>query len=140
MSLMSEMVPVMDAQRGAPGRLLAELATKDQHTPWRVYVRGLEAANQVRFVPAGEVLTAQRVYIDLLQPCKGPFRALRGQTAGSRNRYLAQDEVPAAVWHALIEHCACVDKESGAIASFIDLPCRRRAVEQESNERRAFAA
>ena len=137
---MSEMVPVMDAQWGAPARLLAEFAPEDQHTPWREYVRRLEATDQVRFVPVGEVLTVHGVYIDLLQPCKGPFRALRGQTAGSGNRYLAHDEVPAAVWHAIIEHCACVDKVSGAIASFSNLPCRRRTVHQESNQRRAFAA
>lgn len=137
---MSEMVPVMDAQWGAPGRLLAGFAKQGQHTPWKDYVRGLEATNQVRFVPTGDVLTTAKVYIDLFQPCKGPFRALHRQMAGSRNRYLAQDEVPAAVWYAIIEHCACVDKETGAIASIVDVPCRRRTIEQASNERRVFAA
>lgn len=137
---MSEMVSVVDAQRGAPGRLLDGLATKDQQAPWSSYLRELEAAYQLRFVPTGTVLTAGRVYVDLLQPCRGPFRALHGQTAGSRNRYLAQEEVPDAVWYALIEHCASVDQSTETIAGTIDLPCWRRSIDVALGERRGFAA
>lgn len=122
---MSELVPTADAQWRVPDQLLAELVDEDQPTSWKAYVRELEATGQVRFLPAGEVLTARKVYIDLHQPCKGPIRALDGQMAGSRNRFVAQEDVPAHVWSAIVEHCACVDRHSGLFQSHDDLPCHR---------------
>jgi hypothetical protein len=137
---MSEMVPVLDAQRGATGRLRQESMTKGQHTPWTSYVRGLEATKQVSFVSTGRVLMKGKVYLDLFQPCRGPFRALQGQTAGSRNRYIAQEEVPATAWYALIEHCASVDSVTGAIASSVDVPSVKGGLARRRGAKRAFAA
>jgi hypothetical protein len=110
-------------------------AAKERHTPWKDYVRRLEATGRVRFVAAGEQLKTRGVYIDLNQPCRGPIRALEGQTAGSRNRYLAREDVPADVWCAIIEHCACVDRVTGAFTPLEDLPCLKRQPESP-----AFAA
>lgn len=124
---MSEMVPVVGAQRGAAGRLLPEPPTSDPREAWNAYVRGLEASKQVSFVPTGGVLTKGRVYLDLSQPCRGPFRALEGQTAGSRNRYLAQEDVPPALWYAIIEHCACVDPVTGVLGPTHNIPSVRTA-------------
>ena len=69
-----------------------------------------------------------------------PFRALEGQMAGSRNRYLAREEVPANVWCAIIEHCACVDGKTGAFAPRENLPCRKLSPFAEPVARHAFAA
>lgn len=54
------------------------------------------------FVPAGEPLLEHEVYIDVLNPGHGPFRALAGQTAGSGNGYVAENEVDPAVWDLLV--------------------------------------
>lgn len=138
---MSEMAPVVDAQRGAAGRLLPEPPTKDQRAAWASYLRGLEASNRLHFVPTGGVLTRGRVYIDLHQPCRGAFRALDGQTAGSRNRYLAQEDVPPAVWYAIIEHCACVDPVTGTLGPTHQIPCNRLSLVPEGfGASRLFAA
>jgi hypothetical protein len=138
---MSEMAPVVDAQRGAAGRLLPEPPTTDERTSWAAYVRELESSNHLKFVPTGEVLTRGRVYIDLRQPCRGPFRALQGQTAGSRNRYLAQEDVPAAIWFAIVEHCACVDAETGALGPTHHIPCNRLSLASDGfGPTRLFAA
>ena len=138
---MSEMAPGVDAQRGAAGRLLPEPPTPGQRAPWAAYLRGLEATIQLNFVPTGEVLTPGRVYIDLRQPCKGAFRALHGQRAGSRNRYLAQEDVPAAVWFALVEHCACVDATTGELGPTNHIPCNRLALlEDETGDGHRFEA
>jgi hypothetical protein len=140
---MSQLVPATDAQWRVPGQLLAELTDEDQPASWAEYVRRLEATDQVRFVAAGEHLVARKVYIDLHQPCKGPFRALEGQMAGSRTRYLDRDEVPDHVWCAIVEHCACVDRRTGVYAPLEDLPSRRLAASAASPDtvvRQAFAA
>ncbi|MCC6791324.1 MAG: hypothetical protein IT336_06560 [Thermomicrobiales bacterium] len=60
--------------------------------------------------------------------------------AGSRNRYLARDDVPADVWCAIIEHCACVDGTTGIFTPLNDLPCRRLSRFPASVADRAFAA
>jgi hypothetical protein len=138
---MSEKVPVVGAQRSAAGRLLPESPTTEQPKPWITYVRRLEASRPLNFVPTGGELTFGSVYLDLHQPCRGPFVALRGQTAGSRNRYLAQEDVPPAVWHAIIEHCACVDAETGVLGATHHIPCNRLpALYDGTSGTRLFAA
>lgn len=137
-TIMSEIVPALDARRGAdewldPDSLTETLAdaltdefpSPDQRASWAVFLLGLETAHRLSFVPVGEKLEKGRVYIDLRQPCRGPFRALQGQTAGSRNRFLAQEDVPAHVWFAIIEHCACVDAETGMLGATHHIPCNR---------------
>lgn len=52
--------------------------------------------------PAGEPLADHEVYIDVLNPGNGPFRALPGQTAGSGNGYVAEQDVDAATWDHLV--------------------------------------
>lgn len=53
-------------------------------------------------VPAGQALADHEVYIDVLNPGHGPFRALPGQTAGSGNGYVAELDVDAATWDHLV--------------------------------------
>jgi hypothetical protein len=103
-------------------------------------LRDLEATNQLRFVSAGDVLTAGRVYIDLRQPCRGAFRALHGQRAGSRNKFLAREDVPDTVWFAIVEHCACVDAATGALGPTHHIPCNRLFLEDEPGADGRFAA
>jgi hypothetical protein len=67
---------------------------------------GSEAASPVPYVTAGSLLVPGEVYIDLSQPCRGPFRALHGQMAGSRNRYVPQRALPVRLWHQIVEQCA----------------------------------
>lgn len=57
-------------------------------------------------VPAGEPLVEHEVYIDVLNPGHGPFRALAGQTAGSGNGYVAERDVDPAVWDHLVREDA----------------------------------
>ena len=54
------------------------------------------------FVPTGEPLIPQEVYIDVLNPGQGPCRALEGQTAGSGNGYVAAKDVEPHVWDHLV--------------------------------------
>lgn len=54
------------------------------------------------FVPTGESLIPHDVYIDVLNPGQGPFRALEGQTAGSGNGYVAEKDVDPRVWDHLV--------------------------------------
>lgn len=53
-------------------------------------------------VPAGEALVDHEVYIDVMNPGHGPFRALPGQTAGSGNGYVAERDVDPATWDLLV--------------------------------------
>lgn len=53
-------------------------------------------------VPAGTVLEPGGVYLDLATPGGVPFVALRGQMAGSRNRYVARGRVPVDRWNILV--------------------------------------
>ena len=108
----------------APSRS-GQFSTAGQRASWAAFLRGLEASHRLNFVPTGEKLERGRVYIDLRQPCRGAFRALEGQTAGSRNRFLAQEDVPMAVWCGIIEHCACVDAETGLLGATHHIPCNR---------------
>ena len=54
------------------------------------------------FVPTGEPLIPQAVYIDVLNPGQGPCRALDGQTAGSGNGYVAEKDVEQHIWNQLV--------------------------------------
>lgn len=56
--------------------------------------------------PAGLPLEDGAVYLDLANPERGPFRALHGQLAGSKNRYLAQADTPPERWDELVRACA----------------------------------
>jgi hypothetical protein len=119
-----------NAQRGATASrrsdsMAPDFPTANQRSSWAVFLRGLEASHRLNFVPTGSKLEKGRVYIDLRQPCRGAFRALQGQTAGSRNRFLAQEDVPMAVWCGIIEHCACVDAETGLLGATQHIPCNR---------------
>ena len=102
-----------------------DFASAGQRASWAAFLRGLETSHRPNFVPTGEKLEKGRVYIDLRQPCRGAFRALHGQTAGSRNRFLAQEDVPMQVWCAIVEHCACVDAETGLLGATHHIPCNR---------------
>lgn len=53
-------------------------------------------------VPVGQELTEHEVYIDVMNPGHGPFRALSGQTAGSGHGYVPEADVDATVWDRLI--------------------------------------
>jgi hypothetical protein len=57
-------------------------------------------------LPAGAHLVPGTVYLNLARPDRGPFRALRGQIAGSRDRYVSRASMSTPEWHALIVACA----------------------------------
>lgn len=57
-------------------------------------------------VPAGTPLEDGAVYLDLANPELGPFRALHGQVAGTKNRYLAQTGTSPDCWDQVIRACA----------------------------------
>ncbi len=63
-------------------------------------------AASIPHITVGLPLVAGEVYIDLSNPCRGPFRALHGQLAGSRNRYVPRRAVPVRVWNQIVEQCA----------------------------------
>lgn len=67
---------------------------------------GVEMASPVPYVTAGSTLIPGEVYIDLAQPCRGPFRALHGQMAGSRNRYVPRRAISDKLWNQIVEQCA----------------------------------
>lgn len=51
----------------------------------------------------GSPLEPGGVYLDLARITRGPFVAVPGQVAGSRNRYVARRDVSCASWRHLIE-------------------------------------
>jgi len=53
-------------------------------------------------VGAGEPLIPHEVYIDVINPGQGPFRALEGQAAGSGNGYVSEKDVDPQVWDHLV--------------------------------------
>lgn len=57
-------------------------------------------------VPAGTCLTEGDVYLDMAQPGRGPFRAMRWECAGSRNRFVAKSSVSEGTWDLLVRSCA----------------------------------
>lgn len=54
------------------------------------------------FVAAGECLVEGDVYLDLANPVRGPFKAMRWQCAGSKNRYVAASKLSASTWDLLV--------------------------------------
>jgi hypothetical protein len=62
--------------------------------------------SQLPVLPIGAKLESGGVYLDIAAPGRGIFRALRGQTAGSRNRYVARRDMPPDRWHCLVETAA----------------------------------
>jgi hypothetical protein len=69
---------------------------------------------------AGARLEPGGVYLDLARPQRGPFRALAGQIAGSRDRYVAQRDVSCARWWRLVEAAAFAARGEAAIV--VDQP------------------
>lgn len=42
------------------------------------------------------------VYVDLNDPARAPFKALGGQSAGKRNRYIAKEDTDYELWNRLV--------------------------------------
>lgn len=78
-----------------------------------------------RMIPAGTTLDPGGVYIDLAVPDSAPFVALRGQVAGSRNRFVARRDVAADRWHEFVTGANPPDS-SGEADPCQDLPTLAR--------------
>jgi hypothetical protein len=57
---------------------------------------------QLPVVREGQELVEHEVYIDVMSPGNGPFRALAGQRSGSGNAFVAEHSVDPAVWDVLV--------------------------------------
>jgi hypothetical protein len=66
----------------------------------------LTDASRLPSVPSGEYLVEGDVYLDLADPARGPFRAMKWQCAGSQNRYIPAAQLPAAWWDLLVRMTA----------------------------------
>jgi hypothetical protein len=85
----------------------------DQHRGAHIHLTG---ETRLPILQPGDKLEHGEIYLDLMHPAEGPFRALEGQTAGHGNSYVAQGDLAADFWNQLVRICA----RAGALVTDAD--------------------